>query len=143
MIHYGDFDGTRLRASSFSAEVKSYPVGTPLEFTVRKARVRKSKDQNSYLHVLFTIAAKFMNEAGFGDGTPWTKERVKEHCKSEGLYPTDEMLFPGGVVKNVPKSTRDLDKEETMLVIDRVLRHFADEHGIYLPEPGEQLTLAA
>lgn len=142
MIHYGDFDGARLRASSFSAEVKSYPVGTPLEFTVRKARKPKTTPQNRYLHTLFSIAAKEMNSAGFGDGTPWDKEKVKAYAKHVGLYPMVE-LHCKGVVIHVPMSTRDLDKEEAMLVIDRTLRHFADEHGIYLPEPGEQLTIDA
>jgi hypothetical protein len=142
MIHYGNFDGVRLKASSFSAEVKSYPVGTPLEFTVRKARKPKTTPQNRYLHQLYSMAAREMNSSGFGDGTPWDTEKVKAYAKHVGLYPMEEMHC-NGVVINVPMGTRDLDKEDAMLVIDRVLRHFADEHGIYLPEPGEQLTLAA
>lgn len=142
MTHYGEYDGTRLKASSFSAEVKSYPVGTPLEFSVRKARKPKTTPQNRYLHTLFSIAAKEMNSSGFGDGTPWDKDKVKAYAKHVGLYPMEE-LHCQGVVINVPMSTRDLDKEDAMLVIDRVIQHFAYEHHIYLPEPGEQLTLAA
>lgn len=142
MIHYGNFDGVRLKASSFSAEVKSYPVGTPLEFTVRKARKPKTTPQNRYLHTLYTIAAKEMNSSGFGDGTPWDKDKVKAYAKHFGLYPMEE-LHCKGVAIHVPMSTADLDKEDAMLVIDRVIQHFADEHGIVLPEPGEQITIDA
>ena len=140
--HYGSWDGSRLRAETFRAAVLSFPKDTPLEFTVRKARKPKTTPQNRYLHQLYSMAAREMNSSGFGDGTPWDTEKVKAYAKHVGLYPMEEMHC-NGVVINVPMGTRDLDKEDAMLVIDRVLRHFADEHGIYLPEPGEQLTLAA
>lgn len=139
-IHFGRYTGTGLSAPSFVAEVRSWPVDTDLEFTVQRAKVRKTTNQNGYIHVLFTMAARFLNEEGHGTGERWTKDSVKEHCKKEGLYPTKELILPGGVVANVPKSTADLDKYETSETIDRVMVYFA-EWGIILPHPGEQQTM--
>ena len=141
-LHFGHYDGKKLNAGSLAAMVKSFPANTPLQFTVEKEKESKSKGQNSYLHVLFTIAAKTMNEEGFGDGSPWTKEKVKQHCKQEGLYPMEDRILPGGVVKQVAMDTRDLDKFQTMATIDKVIVYFADL-GLVLPPPNEQLTMAA
>ena len=140
-LHFGHFDGQRLRAGSLAAMVKSYSANTPLQFTVEPERPRRSKGQNSYLHVLFTIAANAMNAEGYGDGRPWTKDRVKQLCKLEGLYPAEDRVIPGGEVKAVPLDTRDLDKYETMQTIDKVIGYFA-ELGIVLPQPNEQLTIS-
>ena len=41
----------------------------------------------------------------------------------------------------VLRSSRDLNKEEMSLSIDR-FRRFAEENGIYIPEPGDEELLA-
>lgn len=41
------------------------------------------------------------------------------------------------------KDTHELSKEEAMETITRVIAHFAEEHGIILPEPNEQIRIAA
>ena len=138
ITHYGHFDGHRLRASSFAAEVKGWPAGTPLELTCRKARKRKSTAQNAYLHVLFGITARSLTEL---TGENYTMEQVKAYAKVSGLYPAVDFVRPGtGEVVQVPMDTRDLDKEEAMIAIDRVIAHFADI-GIRLPAPGEQIQM--
>lgn len=139
--HYGQIQNGRLKAASLVAIMKSEEEGTVFEFTIRKAGRRKTQDQNSYLHVLFTIAANEMNKSGFGDGQPWTKERVKMYAKQAGLYPIIEMVKPGGEIIQLAKDTRELDKDDARETIDRVLMHFADEFGIYLPEPGQQVDM--
>lgn len=139
--HYGSWDGSRLRAETFRAAVLSFPKDTPLEITVRKAVKPKTTPQNRYLHTLFTIAAKTMNEEGYGDGNPWTKDKVKAYAKQAGLYPVEDRILPGGEVVQVALDTRELDKEDAQLTIDRVIGHFA-ELGIVLPMPGEQMHLA-
>ncbi len=141
--HYGYFDGKNLKAGSLAALVKSEPANTPWEFTAKVCKNRKSIPQNGYLHVLFTVAANAMNEAGFGDGNKWTKDLVKYYCKQAGLYPIFDMTLPTGEVKQFAKDTRDLDKDEATETIDRVIRHFAEEHHIILPSPNEQMSLAA
>lgn len=132
----GKTKGAALRAYMDSLEDGSYFV------SVEQATKRKTQAQNSYLHVLFTIAAKELNRAGYGSGLQWTKERVKAHCKKVELYPVEDVMLPGGEVTQVWKDTHELSKEEAMETIDRVIRYFADL-GIILPEPNEQIRIAA
>lgn len=138
--HYGTHTGKGLRAPSFVAEVLSYPADTPLEFTVRKARNRKTTPQNNYLHVLLGIAARALNDGGYGNGQQYTIERVKELLKQERVYPVVEMSVPGGEVKEFAKDTRELDKEEMSATIDNAISFFG-MYGIVLPAPDEQQTM--
>ena len=138
--HYGSHSGKGLRAPSFVAEVLSYPEGERLEFTVRKARNRKTTSQNNYLHLLLTIAARALNEGGYGNGQQYTVERVKELLKQERVYPVVEMTIPGGEVKEFAKDTRELDKEEMASTIDNTIAFFS-LYGIVLPEPSTQQTM--
>ncbi len=139
--HYGTHTGKGLRAPSFVADVLSYPIDEPLEFTVRKARNRKTTQQNNYLHLLLGIAARALNEGGYGNGQQYTIARVKELLKQERVYPVLEMAVPGGEVKEFAKDTRELDKEEMSTTIDNVIAFFA-MYGIKLPEPNEQQTMS-
>ncbi len=130
-----------IKAAALRAHMDSLPEGSYF-VTVEGADKKKTTAQNSYLHALFTIAAKELNREGFGDGTQWTCDRVKSHCKRHQLYPMVDVLLPSGVVEQVWKDTRDLTKEDAMETITRVIQHFA-EWGIILPEPNEQLRIAA
>ena len=134
---YGQWNGSRLEAAAFVAAVKSWPVGTVLKFTVDKYTPEKTVNQNSYLHVLFTIAARALNKDAMGSGEQWTPELVKDHCKQAKLYPVVDRLLPGGEVVQVTLDTRHLNLEQMAETIDRVIRYFADL-GIVLPEPREQ-----
>lgn len=135
-------EGGKTKASALLAFIDTLEDGG-YTITVEGVGKRKIQAQNSYLHVLFTIAAKMMNAEGFGDGRQLTKDRVKAYAKVSELYPMQDVVFPGGVVKQVWKDTHELTKEEAMETIDWVIRHFAEEHGIILPHPGEQIQLAA
>lgn len=128
----------RIRAGALRAYLDALPNGS-YKITVSSTSTKSTK-QNSYLHVLFTIAAKHMNLEGYGSGMYWTGERVKLYAKLNELYPMEDALLPGGEVVQIAKDTRDLDKEEINSTIDRVIRHFA-ELGIVLPEPQEQTKL--
>lgn len=137
--HYGTKEHGKVRAASFRAAIDALPDG-PIVLTVAADGNAKSTPQNNYLHLLFRIAAQMMNDEGYGDGTPWTMERVKSHCKSAGLYPVIDMVLKGGEVIQVAKDTAELDKLETMETIERVIAYFA-ELGITLPQPDEQIEI--
>lgn len=134
-------EGGTIKSAALRAHMDALPDGSYF-VSVEQVTKRKTHAQNGYLHVLFTIAAKELNKEGFGDGTQWTKERVKAHCKRAELYPMEDALLPNGEIIQVWKDTRDLTKEECMETIDRVIRYFA-ELGLVLPRPDEQLQLAA
>ena len=129
----GRWHGSALRAALDACEPGQYAI------TVKRTSGRKTTPQNSYLHVLFRIVADTLNADGMGDGKRWTVERVKEWCKAQGCYPTDDLMVKGNAVQ-VVKPTRELDKEEAMVTIDRVIQYWA-EMGIVLPEPGDQIEL--
>lgn len=131
--------GGTWHAAALRAFLDAQPDGQ-YAVTVKRANGRKTTPQNSYLHVLFSIVADTLNAEGMGDGERWTTERVKEWCKAQGCYPTDELTVKGATVQ-VVKPTRELDKEEAMVTIDRVIQYWA-EAGIVLPEPGEQTGMA-
>ena len=131
-----------IKGAALRAHLDSLPDGDYF-ITVDTAAKKKSNAQNSYLHVLFTIAAKEMNREGFGSGMQWTKERVKAYVKRAELYPMEDVMMPGGEVVQVWKDTHELSKDEAMETISRVIAHFADEFGIVLPEPLEQIRLVA
>jgi len=140
MKHFGHYTGTGLSCPSFVAEVKSYPAGTQLILSVEKWVEGKSRQQNNYLHVLLSILARTFNDSGMGDGNPYTVERVKAYCKASKLYPQEDFITPDGEVVQVTKDTRDLDKDETAMTIDKIIQHFA-EFGIVLPEPSKQTNM--
>ena len=137
--HYGTKEHGKVRAASFRAAIDALPDG-PIVLTVAADGNAKSTPQNNYLHLLFRIAAKYMNDEGYGDGSPWTMERVKAHCKAEGVYPMTDVVLPTGEIKQVAKDTAELDKLETMETIERVIAYFA-ELGITLPQPDEQTEI--
>ena len=64
-------EGGRIRAASLRAVFDALPDGVYTIPSPKRAS-RKTVKQNSYLHVLFTIAADMMNREGFGDGKRWT-----------------------------------------------------------------------
>ena len=130
----GKWHGAALRAFLDSQPDGQYAV------TIKRTRGRKTTPQCAYLHVLFEVAAEFLNKEQFGTGEKWDKESVKDHCKAEGCYPMIERVMPGGVVVKVPKPTRLLSKEDASDVIDAVIRYWAEWH-IILPEPNEQMEM--
>lgn len=135
--HYGHVTGEgRLHAPSFALEAKSWPVGTPLELTVRNAQGRKTRPQENYLHVMLRIAAK---EIQASTGTHCTMELLKAAVKAKGLYPMVDFNNPGtGQVTQVPKSGADMDKEEISETIDRVWAFLTGDCGLRIAMPGEQ-----
>jgi hypothetical protein len=139
-LHYGSHNGTTITASSFWAAVMSYKAGTALRFSVDEYVPTKTQAQCAYLHVLFDIAAKEMNKDAIGDGSQWTAETVKQHCKDEKLYPVVDRMMPGGVVVQVTLDTRHLNMKQASETIDRVITYFAEWH-IRLPHPREQQSL--
>jgi hypothetical protein len=140
--HYGSLIDGRLRAQSLHAVLKTEPEGTVWEFTAKKEKINKTRDQNSFLHVLLQFIADKMNEAGLGDGRKYTKERIKAYCKQAGLYPMEDFVKPGGEVVQVNIDTRDLTKEQAGALIESMNAHFAEEFHMILPEPQKQQAMA-
>lgn len=131
-------DGHKWHAAALRAIMDNLPAGA---YEVKIMPMgRKTPKQNRGIHQLYTIIAGILNREGYGDGRPYTKERVKALCKAEGLYPVEDMVKPGGEIIQVPKSTADLTDAEASVVIENVYAYFGDM-GIDLPALGEQVKL--
>jgi hypothetical protein len=151
-LHIHRKDG-KWHAAALRAYLDAQPDGQ-YAVTVKRTTGKKSTQQCAYLHVLFQIVADTLNAEGMGDGSKWTTEKVKEWCKAQGCYPTDDLELtrkwvkkddedeyePVPITVQVVKPTRDLDKEDAMITIDRVMQYWA-EFGIVLPSPGEQTQM--
>ncbi len=86
-----------------------------------KKITRRSKSQNSYLHVLFAL---------WGSETGYTVEESKSLVKRAlgYTYEKDGEVFP--------MSTRKFTTDEMSVLIDR-FRMWSSDHGIYLPSSEE------
>jgi hypothetical protein len=134
-VHYGFYDG-KLRAGTFAQAVKSYPQGTQLEFTVRKAIDRRTSPQNRYFHgVVLAIASNAIRELG----TSVTNEEIKEMWKRL-FSPVDVMVSKDGEVAQLGKPTHEMEVDEFVAFTDRCVAWCA-ERGIHIPAPGEQTEM--
>ena len=138
--HFGAKVNGRLKAETFRMAFDAMGEGDKLRLTIERDIPGKSAPQNNLLHHIFRLVAKTMNEAGFGDGRPWTMERCKELCKKAGLYTPIDLVLPTGEIVQVAKPTAELDKVETSETIARCIAYFADM-GIHIPEPGTQTDM--
>lgn len=103
-----------------------------VELTEKTARTRA---QNSYLHL---ILGAFAMETG--NTLDYVKtEYYKAHINRD-LFVTERTDTLLGKKVQVLKSSRELTKEQMALSIDRFKR-WANENGIYLPEPGDTALL--
>ena len=133
--HYGYYDG-KLKAGTFAAAVKSWPMNTPLEFTVRRAIDRRSSPQNRYFHgVVLAIAVRSIRELG----TTITAEELKEYWKRM-FAPMDVMISKDGEVAQLGKPTSGMDISEFVAFTDQCIA-WCGERGIYIPAPGDQTQM--
>lgn len=96
---------------------------------------RRSTAQNSYLHVLLGAVALHI-----GESTEYVKQEVYKRMVNHDLYVTEKDNRTLGHIE-VLRSSKDLNKEEMSMSIDR-FRKWAAEQGIYTPSPDDLATIA-
>jgi hypothetical protein len=96
--------------------------GKPIELIVRKRKSQRSLQQNAYYWgvVIEILANHFGYEAG----------EMHEALKFKFLR-THEGDLPAA------RSTAKLNTEEFVAYVDRVVRWAAQEHQLYIPDPGQ------
>ena len=137
--HLGYFNGTKLCAGSFIAAVKSYPVDTPLEFTVRKAKAKRSDPQNRYYWGVVVFLIHHALQAG---GMELSREQTHELLRFRFLKQDTPIGDDGEFITTV-RSTTDLDKEEFSIYVDQCKAFAADFLNVVIPDAGEQMELMA
>lgn len=109
----------------------------PFEIVSCRQMLRRSTEQNAYLHVLI---AYFASQTGYP--ADWVKlHYYKLHCNRE-LYVIDRNDPLVGRHEEV-RSSADLSVTEMSLSIERFKFYAADEAGILLPDKSEEQMLQA
>lgn len=137
--HLGFFDGRKLCAGSFIAEVKGYAIGTPLEFTVCKSKAKRSSPQNRYY---FGVIVNMIHRGLKDGGMDMSREGTHELLRFRFLA-VDTPIGEDGEFISTIRSTTELDKEEFGIYIDQCKQFAAEYLNLVIPEPNEQMQLAA
>lgn len=96
---------------------------------------RRSSAQNNYLHTILGAVALFV-----GESLEYVKQEIYKRLVNPDLYVVERDNPTLGHIK-VLRSSRDLDKEEMSVSIDR-FRKWAAEQGIYTPSPDDLATIS-
>lgn len=110
------------------------PAGTPLEIQVRERSRRRSDAQNKYL---WAVVYKTICEHLPG----WADLDVHEYCLGE-CYGWDTVRGLGKTRLKPKRRSKRLNKQEFADYVSFIQRRMA-EHGIYVPDPNEDLERAA
>lgn len=98
---------------------------------------KRTSPQNRYLHLLFTIFQKELNELG----NEFTMQEVKDLCKYKFLKTEVFNTDSGEVIGERIKGTSELTKEDLNVFIGQIIRWAADMFHIILPYPSEQMEI--
>lgn len=99
-----------------------------------KSVTKRSLNQNSYIHVCFTLAQKGLYDAGWEYVT--TPRKAKDEYKK--MFLTIEVVNKHtGEVKPYTRHTSELTKEEMTEFINQVRDYALEYTGVYIPTPEE------
>lgn len=96
---------------------------------------KRSTAQNSYLHVVLGAVALHV-----GESLEYIKQEVYKRMVNPDIYVVEKDNRTLGHIVSL-RSSRDLNKEEMSMSIDR-FRKWAAEQGIYTPSPDDLATIA-
>jgi len=105
--------------------------------SVEKKKKKRSIDQNSYIHALFTLLKDSLNELG----NSFTMEQVKEMMKYKFLLVDMYNEDTGVLIGSRIRGTSELTTTELNDFFEKIIAYAADEFGIILPYPNEQLRI--
>jgi hypothetical protein len=117
-------------------EIKKFE-GKRVHITIKKVQSTRSGQQNRYIHALFTIFTKELNELG----NDFTMTEVKELCKAKFSQVEVVNQETGEVIGTRIKGTHEMSKGELNEFIEKVIRWAADMFSITLPYPNEEMLL--
>lgn len=98
------------------------------------AKMPRSRNQNSYLHLIIGVVAM-----DTGNTLAYAKDQYFKRLVNPDLF-IQEVTDPYAGKVKVIRSLTDLTQAEVSMAIDRFKR-WAAEQGIYLPNPGDEALL--
>ena len=107
-------------------------------FITAKHITRRSTQQNSYIHVLFSMLLDPLRNAGWENikNDADVKDFVKQLFLSVKV--TNEKT---GEIVTFVKRTRDLSREETQVLISEIHQWASEYLNVYLPDPMSPIKL--
>lgn len=135
LIYFAEVKEGKLKITnrkSFDLELLEWE-GKRVQITIERNNKRTSP-QNRYLHALFTIFTRSLNELGNNFKVEEVKELVK--CKFLTIDVVNEQT--GETIGERVKGTHELDKNEMIDFIDRFMEWSATDFNIILPLAEEQ-----
>lgn len=113
-----------------AVEKLKYYIAKKVVFELKPKRQKKSIAQNNYFHL---IVSYFAFE--YGETTEYVKQEIVKKIVCPNIFKTEYANRTTGEIRDHWRSFSDLNKEETMIVIDMFRNYASKEAGIYLPEP--------
>ena len=138
--HYGYFRDGKLHADTFTAALRGLKErSVPVVLTVAEDKGSRSSQANRYY---WGVVVELIH-AGLKDaGHELTREGTHELLKFRFLK-EDRPIRKDGEFVTFVKSTTELDKEEFGAYLEHCIRFAAEYLNVVIPEPGEQMELAA
>lgn len=141
VVHFGTFDeGGKLVSSSFRAAVQGFRSRrVPVSLTVQEYKPKRSSPQNRYYFgVVVDLICRALNEGGVEVTREGTHELLKLRFLKE-----DHPIGNDGEFVTMVKSTTELNKEEFDEYLEHCKRFAAEYLNVVIPEPNEQMSIAA
>lgn len=110
--------------------------GYRIILTIDKCSSKRSNQQNSYIHLLFTILTEALNDLG----NEFNMLEVKDMMKAKFLLTDVLNEKTGEILGQRIKGTSECTTVELNKFFENVIR-WASELGIVLPYPNEELEL--
>ena len=143
MRHFGHFDKDgKLQCESFRRALHLMKEkGVNVVLTVEEFKAKRSSPQNRYYFgVVVKLIGHGLRDAGW-EPAACQPEAVHEMMKREFLT-VDEHVKDGVFLKRT-RSTTELDTTEFMDYTEHCKRFAAEFLGVMIPDPNEQLEIAA
>lgn len=143
MRHYAYYDKQgKLQCESFKAAMAALKVkGVPIVLQCEEFKERRSNPQNRfYFGIVVDLVRRGLKDLGWEPKT-CSAEAVHEMLKREFLT-VDEHVRDGVFLKRT-RSTTELDTAEFSQYLEHCKQFAAENLGVLIPDPNEQLELAA
>ena len=138
---YADLDADGQMSDRKKREVRDALktfAGKRVVVSVDRKYNRRSNSQNRFFHgVVLQVIGDALIEAGYNEArsAEWVKDFVKVNCLTQDVITEDGQVF-----KSIRK-TSELTTSEFNDLIATVQQWAAENLGVYVPDPNEQLEI--
>jgi hypothetical protein len=137
--HYGYYKDGRWHLDSFKDALRALQ-SKPVVLTVHEFVDKRSLQANNYYWKVMEWMGEGLKDLGW-EPKKCSKEAVHKMMAAEFLT-IDEHVKDGVFLKRT-RSTTELDKQEFAAYLEHVIQYAAENVGIIIPPPGEQMEIAA